>query len=264
MNIVLREIYANKKSLIIWSLSMVAFIVMMFVEFSAYYKNPEMLAVIEAMPVEMLEAFGMADANLTTVSGYLKVAVIFINITLGAYAIILGNGIIAKEERDKTAGFLMTLPVTRSNIISGKRISAAICCAILLLVVMLTIIVCILPYETEEHFAIFFTLVMLATYIIMLIFLSIGMLLAASIRRHKISGGISIGLIFAMYLASIIAGLSENMEFLKYISPFMYFDASLILRDLTLEPVFLLLSTVIIFSSHIAALKIYEGRDLYV
>ena len=264
MNIITRELYANKKSLIIWSLSMVAFIAMMFAEFSAYYKNPEMLAVIETMPRELLEAFGMADANLTTVSGYMGVSAVFINLALGIYAILLGNSIIAKEERDKTAGFLMTLPVTRKCVITGKLIAAVICCAILLAVVALSIIVSVLPYEAEEYFPAFMSLVITTTFVIMLIFLSIGMSLAALIRRHKISGGIGIALIFVMYIASVIAALSENVEFLKYMTPFKYFEAAFMLRDLNIEPIYALLSAVFIILPLIGTYAVYTKRDLYI
>jgi ABC-2 type transport system permease protein len=263
MNIIIRELWANRKSLIIWSVSMIAFVVMTFAEFSAYYKNPEMLAVIEAMPREMLEAFGMAGANLTTVSGYMGVATEPINLALGIYAVLLGNGIIAKEERDKTAGFLMTLPVTRIRVITGKLMAAAICCAILLAVVAGSIMVSILPYEVEEEFPAFMLLVIFTAYATMLIFLSIGMFLAALIRRHKISGGLGIGLIFALYLASIIAGLSENMDFLKYVSPFKYFEASQLLRDLAIEPIHAVLSAATIVLALVGTYIAYERRDLY-
>jgi len=264
MNIIVREIYANKKSLIIWSISMIAFLAMTFAEFSAYYKNPEMLAVIEAIPREILEAFAMADANLTTVSGYMGVAVVFINLTLGIYAIMLGNSIIAKEERDKTAGFLMTLPITRKRIITAKIIAAVICCAILLAVVAGSILVSIIPYEVEEYFGAFLALIVITTFIIMLIFLSIGMFLAASIRRHKISGGIGIALVFAMYIASIISALSENVEFLKFATPFKYFETSYLLRDLSIEPIYLFLSGAIILTALIGAYTVYDKRDLYI
>lgn len=263
MNIIFRETCANKKGLIIWSLSMIALIAMMFFEFSAYYKNPEMLAVINAMPREILEAFGMADANLTTVSGYLKVAIVFINLALGFYAILLGNSIIAKEERDKTAGFLMTLPVTRKRIMFGKLIAAILCCVILLAVVASSILISLIPFETEEYFPQFMMLVMMTTLILMTIFLSIGMLLAALTRRHKISAASGIGLVTALYLASVIAGLSENMEFLQYVSPFLYFDATTMLRDLSIQPVFLVLSSVIVCLALTGAFVVYDKRDLY-
>ena len=264
MNIIIREIYANKRSLIIWSVSMIAFIAMMFAEFAAYYKNPEMLAVIEAMPRQMLEAFGMAEANLTTVSGYFSVAVIFIYLALGTYAITLGNSIIAKEERDKTAGFVITLPIKRSQVLTGKLAAAALCCLILLAAVAVGVALSILPYEIEAYFFRYMFLILISTYIVMLIFLSIGMFLASLIRRHKISAGISFALIFALYLVSIIAPFSDSTEYLERITPFMFFQASQILRDLSIDFSNVLVSFIIISFALISTYTIYRRRDLYV
>lgn len=264
MNVVLREMKANGKSLLIWSLSMVAFMVMTFAEFSAYYKNPEMLAVIEAMPRAILEAFGMDGVNLTTVSGYVAVAVPFINLSLGIYALLLGNGIIAKEERDRTAGFLMTLPVTRRRLVTGKLLAAIASCTALLFVVMGSVVAATLPYQWEEAFPKFLLLLTGAGFIFNLFFLSLGMLSAAVTRRYKLSSGIGVGVIFGLYVASILAGLTEQMAMLRWVTPFSYFEGVKILRNLRLEPIYLGLSAAVIVMSVTATYLVYERRDLYV
>ena len=264
MNIALRELFANKKSLLIWGASMAAFVAMMFVEFAAYYKNPEMLAVIDAMPRELLAAFGMLDANLTTVSGYLSMAMVFINVTLAVYATMLGHNLVAKEERDKTAGFLMTMPVSRARVLTGKLVAGVLCTAILLIIVAASMLGMLLPYEAEADFPAIFALLVSTTFIIMVVFLSIGMFLGAVTRRHKLSSGVGMGLVFALYIASIVSGLTASMEFLRYISPFEYFEAAQLLRTLRIEPVFLLLSLVIIVGAFCGTYLYYSRRDLYV
>jgi len=264
MNLVLRELYANKKSLLIWGASMAAFVAMMFVEFAAYYKNPEMLAVIDAMPRELLAAFGMLEANLTTVSGYLSMSMVFINVALSVYAAMLGHNLVAKEERDKTAGFLMTLPITRASVLTGKLIAGLLCSAILLGIVAGSMLGMLLPYEAEANFLAFFTLLLITTFIIMVLFLSIGMFLGAALRRHKLSAGLGMGLVFALYIASIVSGLTARLEFLRYVSPFEYFEAAQLLRDLRMEPIFLLLSLVVVVGSVSGAYFYYSRRDLYV
>ncbi len=264
MNVVVRELRANARTLLVWSLSMVAFMVMTFAEFSAYYKNPEMLAMIEAMPVALLEAFGMDEANLTTVSGYVSIIVPFINLCLGIYAILLGNNIIGKEERDRTAGFLMTLPVTRRRVITGKLLAAVVSSTALLLVVMGTVVISALPYQWEATFPDFLVLVAVAGFIFNLFFLGLGMLSAAATRRHKLSAGIGVGVIFALYLASILAALTERMSFLRWATPFSYFDGVKILRNLRLDPIYLVLAAAVIVASVAATYLCYERRDLYV
>ncbi|MBS3873116.1 MAG: ABC transporter permease subunit [Firmicutes bacterium] len=264
MNLVLRELYANKKSLLIWGASMAAFVAMMLVEFAAYYKNPEMLAVIDAMPRELLAAFGMLDANLTTVSGYLSMAMVFINVTLAVYATMLGHNLVAKEERDKTAGFLMTLPLTRARVITGKLLAGALCTIILLVIVAASILGMLLPHEAEPYFLAFFSRAIITTWIIMVMFLALGTFLGALTRRHKLASGLGMGLVFALYIASIVSGLTEQMRFLRYISPFEYFEAAGLLRDRAIEPFFLVLSLVIVIVLVVGTYVCYGRRDLYV
>jgi len=262
MNIVVRELYANKKSLLIWGASMAAFVVMMFMEFAAYYKNPDMLALLDAMPPALLEAFGMMGTDLTTVSGYLVVAAVFVNVILSVYATMLGNGLLAKEERDKTTGFLMTLPLSRHRIITGKLVAGVLCCTILLAVTAASVLLALLPYEVEANFASFAGLLLATSWLTMIIFLTIGMLLAAITRRHKLSSGIGLGLVFALYIASVLAGLTESMQFLKYVTPFKYFEAATFLTDLSVEPLYLAITALVIVSATAGTYYFYSHRDL--
>ena len=50
MNIFLRELKANFKSLIIWSVIIALFILMGISKFSAYAGNPEMLKILDFFP----------------------------------------------------------------------------------------------------------------------------------------------------------------------------------------------------------------------
>jgi len=262
MNLVWRELVAGRKALLIWSICMVAFLAMTYVEFSAYYQNPEMLAILELMPREVLDALGMAEANLTTFSGYTSMMVIFINLMLAVYAVMLGHGILAKEEIKKTAGFLLTLPVTRPGVITGKLVAAALSCFILLAVVVASTWVAASFYEAEANFLRFLALVATTTLVLMLVFLMLGMALAAATNRHKLSGGVAIGLVFTLYLLSIVVDLSEGVAFLWHLTPFKYFPAHELLKDLRIGSLPLALSGLIIAVSVVVTYQFYARRDL--
>ena len=66
------------------------------------------------------------------------------------------------------------------------------------------------------------------------------------------------------YFISIIAGLSANLDFLKYISPFKYFDPAALLHEGRIDLGFVLLSVVIVVACMVAALVSYQRRDLYI
>lgn len=262
--IVKRELRAHIKSLLIWSGSVIAVIFMMMSEFSAYYDNPEMADILDSMPESMLEAFGIASANLTTLSGFFSIASIYFAIMLGIHAALLGSSIISKEERDKTVEFLLTLPVSRKEVITGKAIAAVILSIILLGVTGVASIASSMPYEPDQSFLEFLGLLMIAIFIIQMIFLSIGMLLASIIKRYKKSGAISISLLLGTYILSVLVSLSDKIEFLKYATPFKYFEASYLVNERHLEGIYIVISLGIIVVSIVGTYVFYPKRDLHI
>ncbi len=264
MNIIKRELRANMKSLIIWSSIIVVFVVMMMYEFSAYYNNPEMSAVLDSMPKALLDAFSMGSANLTTVSGYLSIAAVYFSLMLGIFAVLLGSSIISKEERDKTVEFFLALPISRQRILVSKLIAAIINCIIINIVTVLAILITTIRYEKIANFNKFFALLMLGIFIIQMIFLSIGMFLAAIMKRYKKSGTYSISILLALYFFSIFVSLSEKMEFFKYITPFKFFEAQNILNQGKLDGTYLLISLGIIVFAMIGTFVFYPKRDLHI
>lgn len=264
MHIIKHELRAHLKPLLIWSVVITLIIATAMTEFSAYYNNPEMADILDTIPKAMLDAFSMANANLTTVGGFVSMFSFYFYIMLGIFSVLLGNGIIAKEERDKTAEFFMTLPISREKIILSKWIAAIINCVLLNAVTGLAIFGTTYKYNPDTEFYKFLGLLLLALFILQMIFLSVGMLLASILRRYKSSGKLSATILLVTYLMSVMVGLSDKMEFLKYFSPFRYFQANYILNELKFEPIYVLISIVIIAVSMVGTFIIYPKRDLYI
>lgn len=262
MNIIKRELRAHMRSLIIWCGSIIAFAFIMFSEFSAYYNNPEMADILDTMPKAMLDAFSLSNANLTTVSGYTSIASVYIYLALGIYAALLGSSIIAKEERDKTAEFFLVLPISRQRVIFSKWIAAIICNIVVNIATAISIYGATAQYDKMAEFNRFMFLLMLAIYIIQMIFLSIGMLLSAIMKRYKKSGTYATGLLLFLYVVSVFTALSKDLENLKYLTPFKYFEASYILKELSYDGVYVVLSIGVIVLAMIGTFVIYPKRDL--
>ena len=135
MNIFLRELKANLKSLLIWSGFIVFFIYMGMAKFSAFTADEEMLKLLDSLPQELLEVFQMNAFNLTTVSGYFGVMFTYFALITAIFAVMLGSDIISKEERDKTVEFSLTLPITRAKLITGKLMAAVVNCFVFVVVI---------------------------------------------------------------------------------------------------------------------------------
>lgn len=262
MHIFKWEMRSHLKALIIWSLSIMILVFMWTSEFSAYYNNPEMNKLIDMIPDAMKKAFSMENANLTTTTGFLSFVAFYYYLLHSLYASLLGSSIIAKEERDKTAEYLMTMPVSREKIITSKLLASVASCIILVLVTVGSTIAAMFKYELDKEFYIYLCKLSLASLIVMLVFLGIGMILASAMRRYKSSGKISASIIMLMFFLSFIIPLSDKLDFLKYITPFKYFDPVKLLSKGSFDMKYVIISSVIFILSITASYLTYPRRDL--
>jgi ABC-2 type transport system permease protein len=175
-----------------------------------------------------------------------------------------GSGIISKEERDKTVEFSLTLPVTRSKLVTAKTAAAAVNCLILLLITWGITLVSSQRYQPDKEFYDFVTIGMLSFLLMEMIFLALGIFLGCALKKHKQSGALAVWILLGTYFASVLAGMDKNLEFLKYLSPFKFFDSALMLRESRLEIPFVLLSVAIIAVLMAGAYAAYTRRDLYI
>ena len=64
-------------------------------------------------------------------------------------------------------------------------------------------------------------------------------------------------------MLNMLVSLVEDLDFLKYIIPFQYFEVSEMLAG-NFELIFILLASVIIISCFTGVFIFYEKRDLYI
>ena len=235
-----------------------------FSKFSGYAENPEILEVLDAMPAALLESFNMNAFNLTTVEGFFGVMYAFVALILGIAAVMWGSEIISKEERDKTVEFALTLPVKRSTLVTAKTAAGLTYCLLLALATWGLNAASASTYDPDPGFYKFLFQGMAALVVLQVIFLAIGILIGSAMKQHKRAGSVAISVLLGTYFFSVIAGLKEEWEFLKYLSPFKYFDPALILRESRVEPVYLWISLGIVLVSLAGAYLAYHRRDLYI
>ncbi len=264
MNIFVRELKANLRSLLIWGGIVILFVTIGMAKFSAYEGNPEMLAILDELPPALLSAFNMQAFNLTTISGFFGVMFAYFALLLSIAAAMWGSDIISKEERDKTVEFSLTLPVTRSRLVTAKTLAALVNCIGLLLITWGASFVSAAQYQPDSEFYNFLSLCMLALFIMQLTFLAIGIFLGCAMKQYKRASSVAVSLLLGTYFLSIISGLHKDLEFLNYFSPFKYFDAGMLLRESRIDVTFVWLSLAIILVSMVGAYLTYARRDLYI
>jgi ABC-2 type transport system permease protein len=264
MNIFFRELKANFKSLLIWAVILILFITIAAAKFSAFVDDPSMLSIINALPEPLLYAFGIRIFNLTTLSGFYGLMFSYFALMGAIAAAMWGSDIISKEERDRTVEFSLVLPVNRNQVITAKALAALVNCLAFMLIIWGVSLVAVRPYHPDAAFGSFLALEMQALLVIEVIFLALGLLLGCAMNHYKRSGSTSVAIILVTYILYILSSMQSNLDFLKYFTPFRYFDAGELLQTGHMDGSFLLLSAIIIVISLIGAYWIYNKRDLYI
>ena len=264
MNIFIRELKANLKSLVIWSVIIALLIFMAAAKFTAFAGDPEMLKIMDSLPPAMLDVFNMRAFNLTTISGFYGIMFIYFGLMGAIASAMWGSDIISKEERDKTVEFSLVLPVSRSRVITAKALAALVNCVAFVLITWGMSLVAVQSFNPDQAFNSYLALQMRAMFVIELIFLSLGLLLGCVMKQYKRSASIAVGIILATYFMSIVSGMQEKLDFLKWFTPFKYFDAADLFHTGQMNSTYLLISLGIIVVCVALAYFTYNKRDLYI
>ena len=262
MNIVNRELKANLKSLIIWSIAVAFLVLVWMIEFESFANNPYIDDFIKSMPQGLLNAVGMSNLDLRSLEGFIGTISLYLYLLLGIHSVLLGSSIISKEERDKTAEYLFTLPISREKVICSKVLAALINLIVLNSITLITMILATFSYDKKTDFYSFLALMFLGIFMLQMVFLSIGFIVSAVNKRYKKSGNISVSILMVTFLIASLINMVDSLNFLKYITPFKYFDSSYIISKGSLDPVSIIISMGIIIIGIGGTLVFYSKRDL--
>lgn len=261
-NIVFREIKANLKSLIIWGVAIVSITAIASWEFQAFVGNSNLMDSLQSFEA-LFSAIGIQLTDLSTPQGFLSLESIYFYIPLGIYAGLLGSGIISKEERDKTAEYLFTLPVRRTRVLVSKLIVAILYSGLLNLAVIIGAMLSYIRFNPDPIFYSFLWNISFGIFMIQMIFMSVGMMFSAVLKQYKRSGAAVLAYVMGSYLLFVLIGMTDKIDFLKYVTPFKYFEASQMLAG-NIELKFVLISIGIVIAGISSLFIFYRKRDLYI
>lgn len=265
MNVFVREMKANIKSLIIWSIAIFLMIASSMGKYASLSVSGESINDLMAqMPNSLKAIMGLGTFDLTTASGYYGVLFIYLAIMATIHAVLLGANIVSKEERDKTAEFLFIKPASRNSIIAAKVSASLVHIIIINLVTLVSSILLVGKYAGEENVAGDIARLMIGMLIIQLIFLFIGTAIAAISKNPKAATSISTGILLTTFMLSVIIDMNIRLENLKYLTPFKYFDAKNIMYSQGFDLVYIIISIVLIAFLIGVTFVAYKRRDLKV
>lgn len=261
MTIVKHELKLGRTQFLIWTAAvgiMLAISVFMFPEMKG---QMEEVGDIFSSMGSFTEAFGMDRLNFGTLIGFYATECGNVLGLGGAfYASLCAVSILSKEERDRTAEFLLAHPVSRVRIITEKLISVIIRITAMNTAVFALSAVSIASIG-EEILWKEFILLHLAYFLMQLELAGICFGLSAFIRKGSV--GIGLGFSALMYFLNIIANISDSAEFLKYLTPFGYCEGADIVSVGRINATMLVVGTAMCTAGIAAAYIKYTKKDIH-
>ena len=227
MTLLRHELKQAWKSLLIWTLTIGAFIMICLFMYPEMKSQMDGISSIFSSMGAFTAAFGLDTLDFGTLKGFYGIEC---GNTLGIggalFAALAGIGALAKEEKNGTAEFLLTHPMSRAEAVTAKLGAVLIQVAVLNVAVWLIAMGSVAaigePIPWKE-----FTLLHLAFFLMQVELACICFGISAFLWKGGL--GIGLGLALMMYFLGIVAKLTDKAEALKYLTPFGYADGADIL-----------------------------------
>lgn len=205
-------------------------------------------------------AFGMDRLSIATLEGFFgtEIGTIY-SLGGGMFAALLGIVSLSKEESAHTAEFLHTLTLGRCGIVMGK-LAAIVTYIIAFGLVHLGVFFGASALIGESIDRKGLLLFMLAQTICQLELAAVCFALSALGRRVSLGAGLGLALVF--YMLDIVARITDQAEWLKYITPFYFSNATDLFIEHSIDPLLAGISVGVTLLSVIAATVIYRRRDI--
>jgi len=262
VNLFLREIAANRKSTLIWAVSLSAIAILFTAMYPGFSKDVDALArVLEQFPEAIKAAFNLTADTFLTVEGFYGYILSFAVLAAAIQAMNVGTGAISKEVAGKTADFLLSKPVTRTRVFGAKLLAGFAVIVVTSLVfaaVSYLAISAVAPGEADGG-----TVLLLAStlFLMQLVFLALGSLFGVVIPKIKSVIAVSLPTVFAFYIIGALGDVLGQDE-VRYVSPFRYFDPAYIIQNQSLEAKYLVVGAIVMIVALAVSYLVFIKKDI--
>ena len=263
-NLYTKELKRNRRNLVIWS-AIVIVVTIVVMSVFPYMKNmgEEMVKMMSKLPEGMVKAMGIDERTFHTILGmYNSYYGVYIIVLLSIYTSSTGATIISMEEKNKTAEFLLTKPISRKNIFVTKLLVLFTLTFTAFFVQTITALIFVIAIGEEHVKWSVFTTMHTHGLILILLFTCVGLVLSMLIKPKKNFMGMTVGIVFGSYFLYTIAKVADTASWIGYISPFHYLDFSVTDPNYSINfsqvGIMLFVSILLMIVSY----KIYEKKDI--
>lgn len=259
MNIFLKELSINKKSLFLWSLVLILFNVITMYFYPVIASNPS------KNTLGITKIFILDEIDLSDIFQYFRSqGYIYITLFGSIYITMLSAGMLSKEETNKSIDFLLARPVSRKGIVTAKIFAIFTYTLIFNLLFSLSNFI-IFEYVKKSPFNLnIFIFMSIGPFLLHLTFASIGLMFSIFVNKEKAIFSLSIGIVMGSFFLKVLSAMVKQLSILRYFSPFKYVDPYDILRDGTISlRYFSIMLTIIVICVYITYI-LYDRKNLSV
>lgn len=260
MTLVKHELRQGKTAFLIWTAAigfLLGVCVFLFLEMKG---EMEGIGEVFSSMGSFTAAFGMDRLNFGTLVGYYTIECGNVLGLGGAFfSALCAVNILSKEEKEKTAEFLLAHPISRARILTEKLVAVLVQISALNLIIYavsvgsMAVIGEKIPWKEVN-------LLHLAYYLLQLELAGICFGISAFLRKGSAGAGLGIALL--LYCLNLIANMTESADFLKYITPFGYCDGADIVSSGSLNGTMIAIGVVMGIACIAVAYLHYNKKDI--
>lgn len=260
MTVFKEELRNNKLSLIIWSLTIALLMAITIILYPEMKSQMEEMNNMFADMGAFTAAFGMDQLNFGSLIGYYAIeSGNMMAMGGGLFAAILGITSLMKEEKERTAEYLLTQPISRSRVVTEKLLSIIFLLIVFNIIVISITLLSFLIIGEEVPWN-EFVLLHISYFLLQLVIACVCFGISAFLSRGGL--GIGIGLTAMFYFLNLISNITEDAKMLKYITPYSFAEGAPIINDLELQFKYLIPGIIMMFIGIIVTYIIYPRKDI--
>ncbi|MFW6232852.1 MAG: ABC transporter permease subunit, partial [Bacteroidota bacterium] len=214
----------------------------------------------------MMEAFGFDFNQITNILAFyaMRNSSFFVMLLGSIFAIISANSLLAAEEQNKTSEFLLSRPVTRTEILFGKFLAFNAVLALFNILLCIAGYISLELFKSEPYDREAFLTLSIYTWMLHFLFGCIGIFVSVLPKRGRTMFGLSAGITLGFYFLEMISNITGSADFLGYLSPFRYADTEVLKEGYRIEPLkalfFIGIGLLFTFLTYVK----YRKKDIYI
>lgn len=263
MTLFIRELKGNRRSFVIWTSCIIILTILFMAMYPTFADQGDALNdMLSAFPPEMMQMFGMSSIDFSQSMDYYAYVFQYLLLAAMIQFMILGGSLVSREEDSGTINFLYAKPISRHAIVRIKFLAGLAGIAVFFILYTSAALFVLsavgkTPLDAGRVF-----LFSGAIALGQLMMLGIGMLLSMFITRARAIMSAAIGVVLLFYVLSMFININQELDALKYLTPFAYFDAQNMLHSGSIDFVYVILSVGIAAVCFFCSMAIFQRKDL--